>query len=171
MESLESDIPELDAEYGFNKEQLLSKVASCTSDGASNATKTSKIVGESKQTAIDNILSMFDPDSPEVGAICTEYHVLHCANHGLNLLAEHSHSQVGFSFCNGCFTFVLNFFATFTAHTRRKKKRIVNSSRRSRKSYGCSVIFGRNTPLLPNMPVLPLHIVDFCQSIAKNVVT
>ena len=80
MESLESDVPELDAEYGFNKDQLLSKVASCTSDGAANATKTSNLVGEAKQTAIDNILSIFNEDSPEVGAMCTEYHVLHCAN-------------------------------------------------------------------------------------------
>ena len=93
MESLESDVPELDAEYGFNKDQLLSKVASCTSDGAANATKTSNLVGEAKQTAIDNILSIFNEDSPEVGATCTEYHVLHCANHGLNLLAGHSHSH------------------------------------------------------------------------------
>lgn len=121
MESLESDIPELDAEHGFNKEQLLSKVASCTSDGASNATKTSKIVGEDKQIAIDNILSMFDPDSPEVGAICTEYHVLHCANHGLNLLAEHSHSQVGFSFCI-CVSPLFSISWSHSLHTRAGRK-------------------------------------------------
>ena len=94
VESLESDVPELDAEFGMKKDQILSKVASCTSDGASNATKTSNLVGEAKQRAINNILSMFASDSPEVGAICTEYHVLHCANHALNLLAGHSHSQV-----------------------------------------------------------------------------
>ena len=78
--------------HGFSKDSLLSRVASSTSDGAANATLTSKLVGEAKQRAIDGILAAFDADSPEVAAICTEYHVLYCSNHALNLLAGHSHS-------------------------------------------------------------------------------
>jgi len=78
--------------HGFSKDSLLSRVASSTSDGAANATLTSKLVGEAKQRAIDGMLAAFDADSPEVAAICTEYHVLHCSNHALNLLAGHSHS-------------------------------------------------------------------------------
>ena len=66
VESFESDLPELDEMHGFSKGSLLSRVASSTSDGAANATLTSKLVGEAKQRAIDGILAAFDADSPEV---------------------------------------------------------------------------------------------------------
>jgi hypothetical protein len=91
IESLETEMPAINNEYGFSCSSMLSRVVSSTSDGASNATKTSKLVGEAKTKAIEAIKAAFDPTSPEVKAMCTEFHVLHCANHALNLLAGACH--------------------------------------------------------------------------------
>jgi hypothetical protein len=93
VQSLETDVPELNAECGFSADKALSKVASCTSDGAANATKTSKLVGVAKDGGVAGTLAMFDPASPEVANVITECHVLHCAIHGLNLLAGASHKH------------------------------------------------------------------------------
>ena len=93
VNSLETDVADLNNEFGFDSRKTLAKVASSTSDGAANATKTSKIVGEAKDRAIAGIVAAFDPASPEVAAVITEHHVLHCANHGLNLLAGACHKH------------------------------------------------------------------------------
>ncbi len=71
----------------------LLKTASSTSDGAANATKTSKLIGDAKQVAVDAVTALHGANSPELRSILQEYHVLHCSNHALNLLASSSHRR------------------------------------------------------------------------------
>ena len=93
LECLSSPIAELNDRLDCIGNNTLLKTASSTSDGAANATKTSKLIGYAKQAAVDAVTALHGANSPELRSILQEYHVLHCSNHALNLLASSSHRR------------------------------------------------------------------------------
>ena len=66
VESLSSKIPQLNELLQSSGDKTLLKTASLISNGATNATKTSKLVGEAKQSAVERVAALHGANSPEM---------------------------------------------------------------------------------------------------------